>query len=85
MKNLLLLAIASACTVIGLAGVLFLPYQHGCPPGPKGTQCSGLSFATDYLPLLYASVGTLIVGLATLGILAHKWNSTKAKTPNHLQ
>ncbi len=85
MKKLFLLAIASACTIIGLAGVLFLPDQVGCPPGPKGTQCSGLSFATDYLPFLYASVTALIVGLATLGILAYKWNAAKANTPASLR
>jgi len=85
MKRLPWLVIASAITLSGLAGVLFLPYQQYCPPGPKGTQCSGSSFATNYLPFLYASISALIVGLSALGILAYRWNSTKASSPAQVE
>ena len=69
MEKSFLLVFALASIVAGLLGVMLIPFQVSCLPGPKGSQCSGFVTPAGDLALLYMSVAVTIGGIATLGLL----------------
>ncbi len=58
--------------VAGLLGVMLIPFQQFCPPGPLGSQCSGSVTPASDLALLYASMAAIIAVIVTLGLLTFK-------------
>jgi len=73
MEKSFLLVFALASIVAGLLGVMLIPFQVSCLPGPKGSQCSGFVTPAGDLALLYMSVAVTIGGIATLGLLTFQW------------
>jgi hypothetical protein len=64
---------ALALIVAGLLGVILIPFEVSCLPGPMGSQCSGFVTPASDLALLYMSVAAMIGGIATLGLLTLQW------------
>jgi hypothetical protein len=77
MKKSYRLVLALVSIVAGLLGVMLIPFQQFCPPGPLGSQCSGSVTPASDLALLYASVAAIIGGIATLGLLTFQWVRAK--------
>jgi hypothetical protein len=59
--------------VVGLPGVLLIPFQQSCPPEPLGVQCSGYVTPAIDLAFLYASMAAILAGIVTLGWLTLQW------------
>ena len=77
MKKSYLLVPALVSIVAGLLGVILVPFQQFCPPGPLGSQCSGYVTPAIDLALLYASMVAIIGGIATLALLTFQWARAK--------
>ena len=77
MKKSYLLVLALVSTVAGLLRVMVIPFQQSCPPEPLGVHCSGYVTPAIDLALLYASVGAIIGGITTLGLVTFQWARAK--------
>jgi hypothetical protein len=77
MEKSSLVVFALASLVAGLFGVMLIPFQVSCLPGPLGSQCSGFVTPASDLALLYMSIAAMIGGIATLGLLTFQWARTR--------